>query len=255
MTSRTMLATGLMAALLLPTAGAAAAAEQWEATSTTAMAITGNVTFSPDRITFKNGASLPLMLVGHAAAFETVPNQRVPADLYKVTAPADPLLLNGTRLCGGGPIQKPVTYIAVWPVPASGGRQGRGMNVFSGATPPQPSGSRTGECGLYFYETAAAPGAASAPAASGTTHLECPATFEGHKVQNWDIYDGPRPIPQQLPGVGKDYVFWDITAAQAERGVRIVCGYRDTPKVKDFPLPPSIRRCQNPQQSRAFECN
>lgn len=247
MTSRTMLAKGgLMAALLLQTA----AAEQWEATSTIAMAITGNVTLSPDRITFQNGASLPLTLVGHAAAFETPTNQRVPADLYKVTAPANPLLLHGNRLCG-----TPVTYIAVWPVPASGGRQGRGMNVFSGATPPLPSGSRTGECGLFFYETAAAPGAASAPAASGTTLLECPATFEGHKVQNWDIYDGPRPIPQQLPGVGKDYVFWDITAAQAERGVRIVCGYRDTQKVKDLPLPPSIRRCLNPQQSRAFECN
>ena len=248
MTSRTMLVTGLVAALLLRTA-AAAAAEQWEATSTVAMAITGNVTFSPDRITFQNGASWPLTLVGHAAAFETALNQRVPADLYKVTAPANPLLLHGNRLCG-----TPMTYIAVWPIPASGGREGRGMNVFSSAAAPPPSGLRTGECGLFFYETAAAPGAA-VPAAPGTTRLECPATFEDHEVQNWDLYDGPRPIPQQLPGVGKDYVFWDITAEQAERGVRIVCGYSDTRKVKDFPLPPSIRRCLNPQQSRVFECN
>ena len=127
------------------------------------------------------------------------------------------------------------------------------MNVFSSAAPPPPSGLRPGECGLFFYETAAAPGAA-VPAAPGTTRLECPATFEDHEVQNWDLYDGPRPIPQQLPGVGKDYVFWDITAEQAERGVRIVCGYRGTPKVKEILLPPSIRRCLNPEQSRAFEC-
>ena len=83
--SQNVLAPGsIIFALLVQNPAGAAPAEQWEATSTTAISITGNVTFAPDRITFQNGEALPLMLVGHVAAFDAQ-GQRVPADLYKVT--------------------------------------------------------------------------------------------------------------------------------------------------------------------------
>jgi hypothetical protein len=250
MTFRTILATGGLTAaalLVLMTAGEAAA-EQWEATSTTAISITGNVTFAPNRITFQNGASLPLAPVGHTDSFEAQ-GARVPADLYKVTAPADPLLLNGNRLCDG-----PVTWIITWSLSASPGRQGRGIAMFSSRKPPPPGGPRAGECGTYFYETGTTKTAA-APAASDAARLECPAALEGHKVLNWGLFDGVRPLPRKLAGDGTASVIWTVTPAEAAGGVRIVCGYLDTSKVSEIPLPPSIRGCLNREESHAFECN
>ena len=78
----------------------AASPEQWEAVSTTASSITGNVRFSPDRITFQNGKSLPLEPAGVVPQFGEAMGT-VSATLYRVTKPDDPALLQGTRLCGG----------------------------------------------------------------------------------------------------------------------------------------------------------
>jgi hypothetical protein len=79
---------------------AASVGEKWEAVSTTAMAITGDLIFSPDRITFGNGKSLPLAPSGTVPTF-SAPMESVNATLYRVTTPADPVLLHGNRLCGG----------------------------------------------------------------------------------------------------------------------------------------------------------
>ena len=61
MTFRSMLpALALTALLAHSSPWAASAGEQWTAYSKNAIAITGNVTFSSDRLTFGNGRSLPL---------------------------------------------------------------------------------------------------------------------------------------------------------------------------------------------------
>jgi hypothetical protein len=128
---------------------AAAAGEHWEAVSTTAMSITGDVTFSPDRITFGNGKSLPLAAAGTAPNFDW--SGKKTTTLFKVTAPDDPVLLHGNRLCGGkGP--QPVTFIAVWKPDLVGSDvDPRGMAAFSGSARPTVAGG-SGFCGTYNYE-------------------------------------------------------------------------------------------------------
>jgi hypothetical protein len=60
----------LACALVAQSPAVAASPEQCEAVSTTAMAITGKVRFSPDRITFQNGKFLPLAPAGRIAVTE-----------------------------------------------------------------------------------------------------------------------------------------------------------------------------------------
>jgi hypothetical protein len=100
-------------------------------------------------------------------------------------------------------------------------------------------------------------GKAASPSDSvGEAHFECPASLDGHKALNWNLFDGSRPVPQQLAEDGTGTVDWTITPAQAARdNVRIICGYRDTPRVREFTLGPGFRRCSNPQMSRAIDCN
>jgi hypothetical protein len=119
--------------------------EKWEAVSNTAMAITGDLTFSPGRITFGNGKSLPLAPAGTAPRFDW--SGKKTATLYRVTAPTDPVLLHGNHLCGG-----PVTFIAVWKPDLVGSDvDPRGMAAFSGDARPTVAGG-PGFCGTYNYE-------------------------------------------------------------------------------------------------------
>jgi hypothetical protein len=131
-------------------AWAAPAGEKWEAVSTTAMGVTGDITFSPDRITFGNGKSLPLAPSGTLPAFGA-PTENVSATLYRVTAPADPVLLHGNRLCGG-PAAQGVTFIVVWkPARVASDVDPRSMAAFSGDVRPTAAGG-PGFCGTYNYE-------------------------------------------------------------------------------------------------------
>ena len=124
----------------------AAAPEPWEAVSTTALAITGNVRVSPDRITFQNGKSLPLAAAGIVPQFREAMGT-TSAALYRVIAPADPVLLRGNRLCG-----KPVTFIAVWkPARVGSDIDPREMAAFSGSARPTVAGGPD-FCGTYTYE-------------------------------------------------------------------------------------------------------
>jgi hypothetical protein len=137
----------LLVATLLESssAWAAPAGEKWMAVSTTALAITGDVTFSPDRIAFGNGKSLPLAPAGAAPGFDW--SGKKTATLYRVTAPADPVLLHGNHLCG-----QPVTFIAVWKPDLVGSDiDPRSMAAFSGSARPAVAGG-PGFCGTYNYE-------------------------------------------------------------------------------------------------------
>jgi hypothetical protein len=130
---------------------AAGVAEHWVATSTTAISVTGNVTFAPDKMTFQAGPSLPLALVGHVAAFQEM-GETVDATVYRVTAKVDPRLKNGNHLCGSPGHGLPVTYIAVWaPDPLPGDKAPRSMAAFSSKDPPRSAGGAT-SCGVYNYD-------------------------------------------------------------------------------------------------------
>jgi hypothetical protein len=134
---------------------AAPAGEHWEAVSTTAISITGDVTFAPGRITFGNGKSLPLAAAGSVPGFGA-PTGAVDATLYRVTAPDDPVLLHGNRLCGGrGPHPSPSSPSGNLPAsgaawtrgawlhsPESRGRRRREVRVSAEHTIPKPADRR-----------------------------------------------------------------------------------------------------------------
>lgn len=131
---------------------AASPPERWQATSTTASSITGDVTFTSDKITFGNGRSLALTEAGRLPSF-TGMGHRVEATLYRVLPPLDLVLSNGNRLCGG---RQPVaaTFVVVWRPPRSplgGDVAPRSMAVFSGTVPPN-SDTGPGACGTFNYE-------------------------------------------------------------------------------------------------------
>lgn len=143
---RLLLLSLLLFAFAAPSPALAAAPEQWEAVSTTALSITGNVRFSSDRIAFQNGKSVPLAPAGTVPAFGT-PTGTANATLYRVTKPDNPALLRGNRLCGG-----PITFIAVWkPAPVASDIDPREMAVFSGSARPTLAGGPD-FCGTYYYE-------------------------------------------------------------------------------------------------------
>ena len=140
----------LLLAVAAPALALAATPEQWEAVSNTAMAITGNVRLSPDRITFQNGQPLPLVSAGTLPQFGG-PTGPVSATLYSVTKPDDPVVLHGNRLCGDKG-RHPATFIAVWkPALVGSDIDPRAMAIFSGnARPTVADGPDF--CGTYFYE-------------------------------------------------------------------------------------------------------
>jgi len=74
---------------------------QWQAFSTTAQAITGNITLTDSQLTFANQARLELMLIER--------NVDTGQTLYRVTSNTNPELLNGNRICGA----KPIDYVLV----------------------------------------------------------------------------------------------------------------------------------------------
>jgi hypothetical protein len=131
-----------LGALLLQaqTSKAAQAPEHWSAYSKTAEAITGDVTFTSQRITFSNDKSLPLAPAGTIPGYETF-GGKVTAQTYRVTTPANPVLLNGNRLCSG-----PATFVVISKLPPSPPLTPAliSMDVFSG------QGSQS--CAGYNFE-------------------------------------------------------------------------------------------------------
>ena len=149
----------LAAAALLANASAwaAPAGEPWKAYSMTAISITGDVTFAPDRITFGNGKSLPLAPAGSVPGLKGDDGKQVNATLFRVTAPDDPVLLSGQRLCGGQ-TPRPATFIVAWTRERrfSADPDLRTMAAFSSSARPTGAGG-PGFCGTYNYEPGRTP--------------------------------------------------------------------------------------------------
>ncbi|MCR6499814.1 hypothetical protein MUO32_12260 [Shinella sp. CPCC 101442] len=116
-----------------------ALADSYAAISNTAMSITGDIEFDDFGITFQNGKKIVFdELIGDTFV---VDGRQVPASVYSVAEPKDPVLLNGNRLCGA-----PVTYVASW-----GGATENDtiVAVFSTEDAPESSDEM---CASYTYE-------------------------------------------------------------------------------------------------------
>lgn len=96
-----------LAVLLAVLAAGPARADRYEALSTTAMSITGDIDFDDSGITFGNGAHLDFSDL--AADEILVDGVTKPASVYEIAEPANPELNGGNTLCDGD-----VTYLANW---------------------------------------------------------------------------------------------------------------------------------------------
>ncbi|BDA84566.1 hypothetical protein Sa4125_21080 [Aureimonas sp. SA4125] len=115
-----------------------AVADSYSATSNTAMSITGDIDMDDFSITFANGAMLNFSEL--VADHFVVDGRDVPASVFRVADPADPVLENGNSLCGNGD----VTYIASW-----GAGADMTLGVFTGDAPPESDAEM---CASYSYE-------------------------------------------------------------------------------------------------------
>jgi hypothetical protein len=90
------------------------ASEHWAAASKNADAITGDVTFDPSQIVFANRISFPIRFLKKIPGLTWMPGEHAaePAELYKVSDPHDPVILNRNRICGGRHTSA-VTYFSV----------------------------------------------------------------------------------------------------------------------------------------------
>jgi hypothetical protein len=121
--------------VLLSTSVLAHAGSRWIATSSTSMAITGNIVVTENSIRFGNGNVVGLNPTGVPEVFTLLPPG------------TNPVLLQGNRLCG----EQPPTYVTLY-------REGRSLalSVYDGpdmpGTPTQLTSMQPGMCASYFYE-------------------------------------------------------------------------------------------------------
>ena len=126
----------LLAALFLVPGSAASYAQDdvWKASSTTATAVTGDITLGTDRIVFANGESIRLVPVEGRRG------------VFKVDPPTNPVLVNGNRLCG-----EDVTYVVL----AQGSNNSLFMKVFEGPDVPLEAvadpNPQEGTCATYSF--------------------------------------------------------------------------------------------------------
>lgn len=127
----------LLTAVIIVFGSAAAQAQDdtWKASSETAIAVTGDITIGTDRIIFANGESLKLVPVADSDG------------VFKADPPANPVLLNGNRLCS-----RDVTYVVL----AHGAGNALHMKVFEGPDAPLEAIAdalpQAGTCATYEFK-------------------------------------------------------------------------------------------------------
>lgn len=141
-------ALGVLVALTLPCP--AQESGPWRAASSNARAITGDIFFSPQKITinFTNFtiAQIRSLQTQEARALFNPDNATGGGNIFRVEIPADKRFLHKNTLCGSESAQWIVTYA-----------QGRDLEVafFSGSTPPVLTVDAVNDapnlCGVFSY--------------------------------------------------------------------------------------------------------
>lgn len=123
----------------------------WNAASTTAKSITGDISIGTNKVTinFSSFPLAPIRTLGPAevaAAFDADVNAGGNGQLYRFNVPADKRFLHHNTLCGSDDTQWMATYVA-----------GRNLQVafFSGENPPvltvDALANSTSLCGTFEY--------------------------------------------------------------------------------------------------------
>lgn len=130
----------------------AAVAQHWAAASQTAMAITGDITLTPDSLTFANGTVLHLQPAGSAPGTDGLaPPRADAARLYRVRDPRPLVLLHGNALCRA-------TYVGLYtPAVKPGAPQDLYVAFYTGDAPHLPAQASRQICDSpYWFEPAPA---------------------------------------------------------------------------------------------------
>lgn len=139
------------AALLLACSLSAQDRGYWNAASTTAKAITGDISIGSNKviIDFSSYPSAPIRVLGAAevaAAFDADVNAGGSGELYRLNVPAEKRFLHHNTLCGTDQTEWMATYVS-----------GRELQVafFSGSNQPvltvDALGNSTSLCGMFRY--------------------------------------------------------------------------------------------------------
>lgn len=125
-------------------APAPGSATRWTARSHTALAITGDITFSPTKIVFGRGRSIDLQYVGPVTIPDFV-GGKASAELYRVTSNTNPVLIGGNYLCG----KSPPRWITIRPLEkyTDADTDLKALDVYDGPAPPQG-----GSCANYNFD-------------------------------------------------------------------------------------------------------
>ena len=120
----------------------------WAAGSSTAMAITGDITLSPSQVQFQNGAALRIQYVADVPGFTPSgdPTTALPAQLFRLTDGANPSLLQGNTLCG----PQPPTYL-ISQTRTLAGQPWLDLMLLLGDAPPDPASYATRLCATFGY--------------------------------------------------------------------------------------------------------
>ena len=131
----------------IPASAETPAAETWTPTSRNAQTVTGKVVVAAGQITFQNGTSMQISRPSQMLFRPKAKARKVMADLYRLTAAADQVLENGSKLCGS----RTATYMIVWKSEKLGPADidPRTMAVFSG---PRFDPGSPDECARYVYD-------------------------------------------------------------------------------------------------------
>lgn len=150
MRSRLLLSAASAILLVFTCSAPAQEAGPWRAASTNAKSITGDVFFSPLKVTinFTNFtiAQIRSLQTQEATALFNPDNPTGGGNIFRVDIPADKRFLHKNTLCGSDDTQWIVTYA-----------QGRDLQVafFSGATPPvltvDALNNAPNLCGVFSY--------------------------------------------------------------------------------------------------------
>ncbi|MER0237440.1 hypothetical protein [Fulvimarina sp. MAC8] len=122
-------------------AASQAFATEYEAASTTAMGITGDMSLTDAGMTFEDGTVLQF---SESVEQPVIYNgEEMPATIYTLASPSNPVFASGNDLCG-----QDVTYIATW-ADSGGAQPGIIMTTYSGEAPPKNVDEEM--CSLYWY--------------------------------------------------------------------------------------------------------
>ena len=124
---------------------------RYQPLSRTAIAITGPITITSNSIIMA-GKTLKIELQGTIERFENGYMQAARAKVYRLMPPTDPVLLNGTRLCGQHvSVRSAPTVNATWIAIIQTSPNEIGLAVFSGNDMPISENKRDDLCGTFNY--------------------------------------------------------------------------------------------------------